>query len=114
MWREWMADNGQELAPAQSQMMLDDRHFQLSSTINGLGVSLFVDWLVRDELRNGLLVNPFGRAFSTTFAYHVITPKDVVLSPRAAGVRDWLLSLATEKEGAGAARRSSRGTASTR
>jgi LysR family glycine cleavage system transcriptional activator len=114
MWREWTAKNGQELAPKQSQMMLDDRHFQLSSTINGLGVSLFVEWLIRDELRNGLLVDPFARAFDTAFAYHVITPKNVVLSPRAAGVKDWLLSLAAEKQAPGSTRRGSRATASVR
>lgn len=94
MWSEWMTKNGQELSSKHSGMMLDDRHFQLSATINGLGVSLFVEWLVQDELRTGQLVNVFGRSFSTALAYHVISPKDTVLQARAIEMRDWFLSLA--------------------
>jgi LysR family transcriptional regulator, glycine cleavage system transcriptional activator len=95
MWSEWMVENGHELAPHHSRMMLDDRHFQLSATINGLGVSLFVEWLVQDELRDGHLVQLFGRSFSTAFAYYLISPKDIVLQPRALEIKDWLLSLPT-------------------
>lgn len=97
MWTEWMIRNGQSINPQQPQMMLDDRHFQLSSTINGLGVSLFVEWLVQDELKSGVLVNPFERAFSTDFAYYLISPKDIALSPPAAEIRDWLLSHAAQR-----------------
>lgn len=96
MWSEWMAENGQALAAKHPRMMLDDRHFQLSATINGLGVSLFVEWLVQDELRSGQLVQLFGRSFSTEFAYHVISPKDIVLQRRAIEIKDWLLSLAPQ------------------
>lgn len=94
MWAEWMANNGQTLASKHPRMMLDDRHFQLSATINGLGVSLFVERLVQDELRTGHLVRLFGRSFSTEFAYHLISPKDIALQPRAIEIKDWLLSLA--------------------
>lgn len=75
MWEELLAGNGLTLDTAQSQMMLEDRHFQLSSTINGLGVSLFASWLVEDEIAKGTLVNPFERMFETSFAYHVVVPR---------------------------------------
>ncbi len=105
MWSEWMAKNEQELASKHSGMMLDDRHFQLSATINGLGVSLFVEWLVQEELRTGQLVNVFGRSFSTSLAYHVISPKDIVLQPRAREIRDWFLSLAPKAKRPGQSNR---------
>lgn len=114
MWSEWMLENGHELSPKHSRMMLDDRHFQLSATINGLGVSLFVEWLVQDELRDGHLVKLFGRSFRTAFAYHLISPKDVVLQPRAAEIKDWFLSLAPQTLGSGAARRPSDGKGAVR
>lgn len=97
MWDEWMARNGLKSSPAQPQMMLEDRHFQLSSTINGLGVSLFTSWLVESELRNGSLVNPFGRAFKTSFAYHLIAPKDVEQRGAVAKFTEWMLSVVGEK-----------------
>jgi len=90
MWEEWFAANGLHLPATQSQMMLEDRHFQLSSTINGLGVSLFASWLVRGELSNGTLVDPFGQLFDTSFAYHLIVPRETELSHAARQFRDWI------------------------
>ncbi len=96
MWSEWMSENGQTLASKHSRVMLDDRHFQLSATINGLGVSLFVEWLVQDELRAGHLVRLFGRSFGTAFAYHLISPNEIVMQPQAIEIKNWFLSLAPQ------------------
>jgi len=75
MWSEWYEHHGLDLSPTHSKMVLEDRHFQLSSTINGLGVSLFAHWLVEEELESGALVNPFGTLIPTAFSYFAITPK---------------------------------------
>lgn len=90
MWEEWIDQNGKKADTPQSQMILEDRHFQLSSTINSLGVSLFAAWLVKDELESGQLVNPFNREYETTFAYHLIKPKKVELSRSARQFYDWI------------------------
>ena len=90
-WEEWLFNNDVKTNATQAQMMLEDRHFQLSSTINGLGVSLFASWLVQEELKSGILVNPFGRNFETTFAYHLIVPKGEKQSKPAKQFSDWLL-----------------------
>jgi LysR family glycine cleavage system transcriptional activator len=93
MWAEWMEGCGTALRPDQSSMMLEDRHFQLSSTINGLGVSLFAEWLVQGELKAGTLVNPFLQSWPTSFSYHLVMPKGPSLSPAGRRVRDWFLKL---------------------
>ena len=104
MWEEWYGDSGLTLSPDQPQMMLEDRHFQLSSTINGLGVSLFAAWLVEDELRAGKLVNPFGRLYPTSFAYNLVQPSGLRLSAAAAGFRKWICD-ACERHAAAMAQR---------
>jgi LysR family glycine cleavage system transcriptional activator len=91
MWEEWLSNNDVKTNATQAQMMLEDRHFQLSSTINGLGVSLFASWLVQEELESGVLVDPFGRNFETTFAYHLIVPKGEKPSKPAKQFSSWLL-----------------------
>lgn len=91
MWEEWLSNNDVKTNAKQAQMMLEDRHFQLSSTINGLGVALFASWLVQEELERGVLVNPFGRNFETTFAYHLIVPKGEKPSKPAKQFSGWLL-----------------------
>lgn len=91
MWEEWFGLNGLVLPVSQPQMMLEDRHFQLSSTINGLGVSLFASWVVQGEIERGDLVNPFGRVFDTSFAYYLIVPDEIDLSAAARQFHDWLI-----------------------
>lgn len=93
MWDEWYADRGLTLSRTQHQMMLEDRHFQLSSTINGLGISLFASWLVRNELSSGQLVDPFGEDFETSFAYHLIIPKNIEFGSATRCVSEWLLDV---------------------
>jgi LysR family glycine cleavage system transcriptional activator len=96
MWAEWMEGCGTRLRANQASMVLEDRHFQLSSTINGLGISLFVEWLVQGELNSGVLVNPFGRSYPTSFSYYLVTPKGPALPRRAKRVRDWFIKTAAE------------------
>jgi LysR family transcriptional regulator, glycine cleavage system transcriptional activator len=98
MWAEWVEQCGVALRTDQPSMMLEDRHFQLSSTINGLGISLFAEWLVKGELKSGTLINPFGQSYPTTFTYYLVVPRGPPLSPGARRVRDWFLNLAGEKE----------------
>lgn len=93
MWEEWLLTNEVKASATQAQMMLEDRHFQLSSTINGLGVSLFASWLVQEELKSGVLVNPFGRNFETSFAYYLIVPKGEKLSKPVEQFCDWMLKV---------------------
>jgi LysR family transcriptional regulator, glycine cleavage system transcriptional activator len=93
MWAEWSAGCDAALPADQRSMMLEDRHFQLSSTINGLGISLFAEWLVQAELTSGALVNPFRTSYPTDFSYYLVTPKGPPLSPGAKRVREWFLNL---------------------
>lgn len=107
MWEEWFGANGLHLPASQSQMMLEDRHFQLSSTINGLGVSLFASWLVQGELSRGDLVDPFGQVFDTGFAYHLIVPRETELSPAARQFHDWMTRVSGNQQIAQGLQRSS-------
>ena len=91
MWEEWLLKHGQQLPAAHLQMMLEDRHFQLSSTVNGLGVSLFASRLIQNEIQNGELVSLFEDEIETSFAYHLIVPKGNELLPAVKQFTDWLL-----------------------
>lgn len=92
MWNSWFEHHGRTLQADHSKMLLEDRHFQLSSTINGLGISLFAEWLVASELQSGALINPFGGSISTDFAYFAITPKTNEMRTPVLMFLDWLIS----------------------
>lgn len=93
MWAEWFEAAGLDLSVNRRQTTLEDRHFQLASTVNGLGVSLFAESMVQSELRSGILVNPFGQSFPTMFAYHLVTPKAGEASLASQAFSKWLLDL---------------------
>ncbi len=91
-WQEWFANNQLEYSPSQAQLIPQEPHFQLSSTINGLGVALFPQSMIQGELETGVLVNPFGRTFDTSFAYYLGMPNGVSLSRSAIVFKNWVLS----------------------
>lgn len=99
MWDEWFSDNGLSIPASSIQMMLEDRHFQLSSTMNGLGVSLFASWAVQEEIRNGDLIAPFGNDCETSFAYHLIVPRGRRNSRPARLFGEWLMEEARQGPG---------------
>ncbi|MBU2959098.1 LysR substrate-binding domain-containing protein [Paracoccus sp. 1_MG-2023] len=98
MWEEWFANVGMEFRATQRQTTLVDRHFQLASTANGLGVSLFAESMVQSELRSGSLVNPFGCSYPTGFAYHLVFPDRSALGASAQAFKTWLLVLCENTE----------------
>ena len=93
MWAEWFKNHRLKPPSPQSKIVLEDRHFQLSSTINGLGVSLFAERMIESELKSGALINPFDQSFDTGYAYHLVIPNDAILSKSAHQFKDWLLNL---------------------
>ena len=90
---QWFKNNDLNAPLSARQMLLKDRHFQLSSTINGLGLSLFADWLVDKELVSGALVSPFGESFVTDYAYFLIYPKERPLSEMGKFLHDYIIKM---------------------
>ena len=91
-WKEWFANNQLEFSPSQAKLIPQEPHFQLSSTINGLGVALFPQSMIQSELETGELVNPFERTFDTSFAYYLGIPNGALLMRSAIVFKNWLLS----------------------
>ncbi|MEQ9273345.1 LysR family transcriptional regulator [Roseibium album] len=90
-WQEWFNNNQLEFLPSKAQLIPQEPHFQLSSTINGLGVALFPESMIQNELSTGVLMNPFGHTFDTSFAYYLGIPNGVYLSRSAIVFKNWLL-----------------------
>ncbi len=91
MWSEWFERVRDISNGSEAEMLLEDRGFQLSATLNGLGLSLFVESFVHDELKRGTLVNPLGRSYETRYGYYLVQPAGTVLSKPASIFRKWIL-----------------------
>lgn len=101
MWRQWLAAAGVPNADETGRrgLMMSDRHFQLSATLNAAGVSLFIRSFIREELRRGTLVAPLPLELSTEYAYYLVRPKGGRLSPAAEQFHDWLRAHAAMSAG---------------
>jgi LysR family glycine cleavage system transcriptional activator len=93
MWRQWLVQADGDERLAQKGLLMSDRHFQLSATLNGVGVSLFIRSFIQSELDKGLLVSPLPLEFPTAFSYYLVRPKRP-LSAGASRFYDWILGRA--------------------
>ncbi|MCA0042168.1 LysR family transcriptional regulator [Celeribacter litoreus] len=71
---------------------LNTNAIALSAIRSGLGISLQVDLLVRDDLESGQMTSFFEHD-SMGLGYHIVTPPGV-LSPRVKTLRNWFLKIA--------------------
>lgn len=94
MWRQWLAMAGGDQTLARKGLMMSDRHFQLSATLNGVGVSLFIRSFIQSELDKGTLVSPLPLELTTDFAYYLVRPRRSKHSIGASNFYDWILSRA--------------------
>ena len=91
-WQEWFTNN--QITPPlwRENLIPQEPHFQISSTINGLGVALLPHSMIKTDLETGVLVNVFDRTYTTSFAYYLGIPNRIPLSDSAIIFKNWLLS----------------------
>ncbi|MBC7576316.1 MAG: LysR family transcriptional regulator [Tardiphaga sp.] len=95
MWQQWLRQAGADESLADRGLMMGDRHFQLSATINGTGISLFLRSFIQSELDKGTLVCALQAEHTTDFAYHLTRPRQVRHHTKATRFYDWILGQAS-------------------
>jgi DNA-binding transcriptional LysR family regulator len=63
----------------------------IQAAIAALGVALLPEFLVEDEIRNGLLMVPFPLRVRATGGYYIITPAAKSEFARVKAFRRWIL-----------------------
>lgn len=94
MWRQWLAKAGGKETLAEKGLLMSDRHFQLSATQNGVGVSLFIRSFIQSELDKGVLVCPLPMELTTKFAYYLVRPTRSKHGLSATRFHDWIFTRA--------------------
>ncbi|CUR46704.1 Glycine cleavage system transcriptional activator GcvA [Alloalcanivorax xenomutans] len=69
----------------------DDTHI-VSAALDGQGIALMSRELIRDELRSGRLVQPFGPELLAQ-PFHLVYPKERLREQGIAAVRNWVMGL---------------------
>jgi LysR family transcriptional regulator, glycine cleavage system transcriptional activator len=79
------------LDPRAGPNFSDETH-TISAALAGQGVALMSHALIRDELRQGTLVSPFGPRLPAE-PFHLVYPEARRADPAIVAVRDWVLGL---------------------
>ena len=113
MWPRWLAAAGVKAEKLNSALSFNNSSLMIQAAIDGLGIALTQEALVRDDLASGRLVRPFEIDMPSDYAYYVVTPEATAERPKVKAFREWLLgevaaSETPADEGAGQPRRTSK------
>ena len=108
MWVRWLAAAGVKAEKLKAALSFNYSSLMIQAAIDGLGVALAQEALVRDDLATGRLIRPFEVDMPSDYAYYVVSPEATAERPKVAAFRTWLLTEAcTEPEAEAAGRPSS-------
>ena len=92
-WADWFRAAGEHGVQVDEQYVFSDATATVQAAVQGLGVALARERIVRPTLDAGLLRTLPGPAVKTRFEYYVVYPSHRRLRPAAKAFVDWLLSL---------------------
>lgn len=102
-WGDWFQAAGVARRLVPQGLSINDYVLVIQAVIEGQGVALGWRHLVEGLVAKGVLVRLTDHALVTGKSFHVIWPKDRVMSGAALEVRDWLLAQAPGPSPGGAA-----------
>jgi LysR family glycine cleavage system transcriptional activator len=102
-WAQWLAVAGASQVEARRGPIIDNSTVVLQAAMDGQGVALVSESIVRAELDAGRLVKPFDVDLDADNAYYLVAPPRAFERPNVQAFRDFLLAeLAAEGRGDGA------------
>jgi LysR family transcriptional regulator, glycine cleavage system transcriptional activator len=93
-WDEWFHALGATPPARHRGPSFSEAELLLRAALDGLGVALARSVLARPDLEAGRLVRPVPHSVPAAFAYYLVRPEDVPMSPPLQAFHDWLLSQA--------------------
>lgn len=88
-WRAWCAKAGMDAIETDAGMRFSDDSHAIQAAIAGQGVALLSLVLLKKEIENGTLVQPFGPVLEG-HQYNLVYPEGAESSRGVAAVRRWL------------------------
>jgi DNA-binding transcriptional LysR family regulator len=95
-WRQWLDVAGVTDTAVRRGPTFDTLELALSAATRGQGIALGDLNLIRESLRDGVLVAPFERVLHQGIGYYLVYPPYRASLPKIRALRDWLARAARE------------------
>ncbi len=92
MWPRWLSVAGVKADQRKPSLSFNYSNLMIQAAIDGLGVALSQEALVRDDLASGRLVRPFDIDMPSDYAYYAVAPEATAERPKVKAFREWLLA----------------------
>ncbi len=89
-WQRWLRHAGISGIDADGGVTFDSLNLSIQAAVEGLGVAIAVDALVKDDLAAGRLVQPFGPVRRSGRPFFVVYPHDRLRNRRLRVFIEWL------------------------
>ena len=91
-WEGWFRHVGASPPKTRKELSLSVETLAVNAAIDGLGIALVHEILVRNDLEKGALVRPFGERFAIVpeFKYFIVYPESEQASTKIRTIRNWL------------------------
>ena len=94
-WARWLHAVGVDNRDARRGQSFDTLELALAAATRGQGVAIGDLNLVRESLRDGVLVAPFPQTLEQGFSYYLVYPPDRAQQPKIRVLREWLTASAS-------------------
>ena len=89
-WEAWLSDQGLRLPNSQRTNLASTYSITLTAAVNGAGLALGHDVLVRDMIDQGRLLKPFDHNVPMQEAYYLMIPARHSQTPASQAFIDWI------------------------
>jgi len=93
LWIRWLKAAGVEVTKLRPALSFNYSNLMIQAALDGLGVALTEEALVKDDLAAGRLVKPFDVNLGGSDAgYFIVAPETSAERPKVKAFREWLLA----------------------
>jgi len=100
-WSMWLKIAGVDGVDSSKGPVFTSDSLAVEAAINGGGVALVSEFLVRDDLDRGRLVKPFDLVLPSSHWYWFLCPPESLERPKVRAFRDWLVGAVQDDQRAG-------------
>lgn len=90
-WIEWLAAQDLSMPPNQASLRYSSVFLAIEAARAAKGIALAPEPLVRDDLRNGSLVEAFKLRLNNPYAFWIVYPRHLQHDARVLGFAKWIL-----------------------